>query len=76
MSNLKFGIIQGRLTQSPPGCLQWFPQQEWRSEFAKASELGISFIELILLPEIYTPILCFFLFMIISILARKMFYKN
>ncbi len=47
MSNLKFGIIQGRLTQSPPGCLQWFPQQEWRSEFAKASELGISFIELI-----------------------------
>jgi uncharacterized membrane protein YdjX (TVP38/TMEM64 family) len=37
---------------------------------------SISFIELILLPEIYTPILCFFLLMIISILARKIIYKN
>ena len=40
------------------------------------NDQSISFIELILLPEIYTPILCFFLLMIISILARKMFYKN
>ena len=40
------------------------------------NDQSISFIELILLPEIYTPILCFFLLMIISILARKIFYKN
>ena len=46
-NNLKFGIIQGRLINSPPGCLQWFPQKEWRDEFQKASELGINFIELI-----------------------------
>tara|TARA_B100001564_G_C20558354_1_gene632533 strand:+ start:134 stop:949 length:816 start_codon:yes stop_codon:yes gene_type:complete len=45
--NLKFGIIQGRLTNSPPDCLQWFPQKEWQDEFRKASELGINFIELI-----------------------------
>ena len=45
--SLKFGIIQGRLTNSPPGCLQWFPQNEWQDEFHKASELGINFIELI-----------------------------
>ena len=24
--NLKSGIVQGRLTQSPPGQLQWFPE--------------------------------------------------
>ena len=44
---LEFGIIQGRLTDSPAGCLQWFPQNEWREEFRKASEIGINFIELI-----------------------------
>ena len=42
----------------------------------RQNDQSISFVELILLPEIYTPILCFFLLMIISILARKMFYKN
>ena len=43
----KFGIIQGRLTQSPHGCLQWFPQKEWKKEFVNATKLGINFIELI-----------------------------
>ena len=47
MNNLKFGIIQGRLTESPANCLQWFPQDKWEDEFEKASLLGISFIELI-----------------------------
>jgi L-ribulose-5-phosphate 3-epimerase len=42
-----FGIVQGRLTRSPPGCLQWFPQESWRAEFAAAEQLGIDFIELI-----------------------------
>jgi uncharacterized membrane protein YdjX (TVP38/TMEM64 family) len=37
---------------------------------------SISFIELILLPEIYVPIIFFLLFMLISIIARKIFYKK
>ena len=37
---------------------------------------SLSFVELILLPEIYIPILCFLLLMLISIVARKIFYKN
>lgn len=42
-----YGIIQGRLTQSPPGCLQWFPQAQWDLEFSAAASLGFSFLELI-----------------------------
>ena len=42
-----FGVVQGRLTKSPPGCLQWFPENNWRDEFAIASNLGFSYIELI-----------------------------
>ena len=43
----RFGVVQGRLTQSPPGELQWFPQDGWREEFATAAGLGIDYIELI-----------------------------
>jgi sugar phosphate isomerase/epimerase len=43
----KFGMVQGRLTQSPPGCLQWFPQEKWEKEFKIASNIGIDYIELI-----------------------------
>ncbi len=46
-SSAKLGIVQGRLTQSPPGCLQWFPQKEWPDEFRIAADIGIDFIELI-----------------------------
>lgn len=46
-NNTRFGIVQGRLTQSPPGCLQWFPQENWQAEFNNAKNLGISYIELI-----------------------------
>ncbi len=46
-SDIRFGIVQGRLTQSPPGCLQWFPQEHWENEFALAKQVGISYIELI-----------------------------
>lgn len=42
-----FGIIQGRLTQSPPGHLQWFPQGQWEKEFFLAGKLGLGYIELI-----------------------------
>lgn len=45
--NIKFGIVQGRLIQSPEGCLQWFPQEYWESEFFLASILGYHYIELI-----------------------------
>ena len=45
--NIEFGIIQGRLTQSPPNCLQWFPNNNWEDEFSSASKLNIDFIELI-----------------------------
>lgn len=45
--NIRFGIVQGRLIQSPHGQLQWFPQNFWESEFFIASALGIDFIELI-----------------------------
>lgn len=44
---IKYGIVQGRLIQSPKGCLQWFPQEHWRSEFFIAAALGIDYIELI-----------------------------
>ena len=44
---LRFGMVQGRLIQSPPGQLQWFPQDCWESEFSFAAALGIDYIELI-----------------------------
>src|SRR3989344_1480524 len=47
MKKLSFGIVQGRLITSPPGKLQWFPQEQWEEEFSLAKDLGISFIELI-----------------------------
>lgn len=46
-NNVKFGIVQGRLVKAPPGCLQWFPQKSWESEFYLASALGYDYIELI-----------------------------
>ncbi|NQV03467.1 MAG: sugar phosphate isomerase/epimerase [Bacteroidia bacterium] len=42
-----FGVVQGRLVQSPKGSLQWFPQEFWESEFFIASALGYKYIELI-----------------------------
>ena len=45
--NPRFGMVQGRLIQSPPRQLQWFPQDYWESEFFLAASLGIDYIELI-----------------------------
>ena len=42
-----FGMVQGRLTQSPPGYLQWFPQDRWQDEFNTAASIGVNYIELI-----------------------------
>jgi sugar phosphate isomerase/epimerase len=44
---MKLGIVQGRLIQSPPGMLQWFPEDDWQAEFYIAATLGIENIELI-----------------------------
>ena len=44
---MEFGIVQGRLTKSPPGELQWFPGPKWVEEFDLASGIDISFIEVI-----------------------------
>lgn len=44
---LRFGIVQGRLIQSPLGELQWFPQDYWQTEFFLAAALGIDYVELI-----------------------------
>ena len=41
----KFGISQGRLTESNE--LQRFPYESWQDEFSNASKLNISFIELL-----------------------------
>tara|TARA_B100000780_G_scaffold257910_1_gene207989 strand:+ start:1255 stop:2109 length:855 start_codon:yes stop_codon:yes gene_type:complete len=47
LTNLKFGIVQGRLLKSPTGKLQWFPETNWEDEFIIAASLGIDNIELI-----------------------------
>jgi len=46
-----YGFSQGRLTVSPGGQLQCFPQDEWRAEFINAGRLGCSFIELLIERE-------------------------
>ena len=46
-NSIRYGMVQGRLTQSPPNHLQWFPQDLWEDEFRIAAELGVSYIELI-----------------------------
>ena len=46
-----YAFSQGRLTQPPSGQLQWFPQDEWRTEFINAGLLGCSFIELLIERE-------------------------
>lgn len=46
MAKLKYGIIQGRLTNAPKDRLQYFPTNKWKSEFSAAKKLGFSFIEL------------------------------
>ena len=46
-NSIRYGMVQGRLTQSPPNQLQWFPQDLWEDEFKTAAILGVSYIELI-----------------------------
>ena len=44
---ISFGVVQGRLVQSPNGELQCFPGNLWPDEFVIARENGIKFIELL-----------------------------
>lgn len=46
-SKLEFGIVQGRLIESPAGLIQHFPKDNWEDEFSIASSLSIENIELI-----------------------------
>ena len=46
-SKLEFGIVQGRLIESPSGLIQYFPKDNWEDEFSIASSLSIENIELI-----------------------------
>lgn len=43
----ELGIVQGRLIQSPPGQLQWFPKERWEEEFQLAAQSDLNYIELI-----------------------------
>jgi sugar phosphate isomerase/epimerase len=45
VKNQKFGISQGRLTESEQ--LQRFPSEDWQAEFYNAQKVGINFIELL-----------------------------
>ena len=44
MSDIRYGIVQGRLVESESGELQCFPQKKWRDEFRLAKESGLDFI--------------------------------
>ena len=44
-SELRIGVMQGRLSPRPEGKLQEFPWRSYREEFAKAAQLGLHSIE-------------------------------
>lgn len=54
-SNLKIGIMQGRLSQMINGRIQAFPYEYWEKEFKIASEINIKSIEWII-DEYKNPI--------------------
>lgn len=47
------GIIQGRLTRSADGRIQFFPKDNWRNEFPLASKIGFDCLEPILEADDY-----------------------
>ena len=44
---MNLGIVQGRLSVASNGELQWFPQDNWETEFVTAAKIGLENIELI-----------------------------
>lgn len=47
MASPPIGVLQGRLTPSPNGRIQFFPHDGWEAEFPKAKEIGFSAIEVL-----------------------------
>lgn len=47
------GILQGRLTPSRDGRLQFFPVGEWEAEFSKAREIGFAALEPLVAHDTY-----------------------
>lgn len=44
---MKFGVVQGRLTESKERGIQFFPFEHWREEFDMVKELGLDEIQFI-----------------------------
>ena len=53
MSIPPVGILQGRLTASNGRGIQFFPFEDWEKEFAEASKIGFSAIELLVKSDSY-----------------------
>ena len=53
MSLPKIGILQGRLTASKDGSIQFFPFDNWEKEFEIASMVGFDCIELLVKRDSY-----------------------
>ena len=47
------GILQGRLTPSPDGSIQFFPKDNWEKEFVIAKQLGFDCMEWLIKKESY-----------------------
>jgi len=47
ISKTIYGIVQGRLTETPNNELQRFPQESWQEEFMNVKNVGLKFIELL-----------------------------
>jgi len=53
MNSIKIGFLQGRLTKSTDGDIQFFPFDNWENEFKIASDLGFDCIELLVKSNSY-----------------------
>lgn len=49
----KIGILQGRLTPTPDGSIQFFPKENWRNEFGSAKQIGFDCLELLVKKDSY-----------------------
>lgn len=57
----QLGILQGRLTPSPDGSIQFFPKDNWRNEFVLAKSIGFDCMELLVKSDSWgeSPLLDF-----------------
>ena len=49
----KIGVLQGRLTPSQDGSIQFFPKDNWRNEFQLARQIGFDCVELLVKKDSY-----------------------